>query len=1211
MRSVRSFALAAALLLSACPTPDPEPPPTDDDDDATAALTECEPALTLTSSVTMTVPLGLSAFVAEGGTGDYRFALVEDTSGAIVNGLTGAYLAGEVSGGTDVVEVTDLGCNGAAQASIEIVSAIEIVPAAAEVPPDAEFTFEIVGGSGEFDCEFVTNGGGGTLDGCTWTGPGAGSGTELVRAQDLRTEETADAIIEVTPDAALSLNATRLYLPLGAPYTLQISGGSGYFEGETISGGGVEVDFETVTLTAVEDASTTTLRFVDRFAGLTTDVTAVGVAPHPVSLDRAGNQELGGHAIAPGDVTGDGLPDALLSFQEADTGAFNGGVVLLFEGTSSGLAATPVRTWAGTGWDDEKGRGLAVGDFDGDGITDLAIGIPRDDDGGTDAGAVSIWSGLAEGGFAEEETTRILGLNGGNQAGSAVAACDFNGDGLDDLAIGAPRDEDDTALDPANNPGSVAIHLADEDGLPLEAATIHFGSRPDDGGSWEPVPNGYLGRHLAAGDFDGDGFCDLAAAAYEHTVDEGSSQDGAVWIWHGSADGVVGDPQTVLLADTGIVTGSNFGRALAVGDLDDDGRDDLIVGERNVHGAAASRTGAVHVFLGREDWGPRSQNGPALADWTVEGNSGSDYLGMYVQAADSDGDGVLDLIVSATNDERSGGPNNTGAVLVFAGIAGSPPDTTPTYGYYGAADGDWFGQEFAAVGDLDGDSWSDLLVLAGREASLGWNAGRPFALAGDPEAAAVPLDFEASPGGALVGRGLGFVDLDGDGLEELAIGAAGAGWADNRINTGRAWVFDGEGDGLFDEVGVELSDHGTAAGSDNLGWSTASAGDFDGDGWTDLGVLAEADEVPGTLDAALFADPEACGGEFPGSSSGALYLFGGSAGGVAPAPAFAWFGNDDGDGLMALGGGADLNGDGYDDLVVGSVDHDEPEDNDTGAVHVLFGRESNPAGTEVICSADWTWTGLAGGDRAGRSAAAIGDLNGDGCDEIAFGAATEDLDDLSNRGIVRVLWGWGGDGCPAEPTLTALGMLQSNCLLGWSMDGGHDVDGDGVPDLGVGAYEWNGISNDVGAAWVVPGAYLADLPAEPADTAEPVVHPLVPDDGIQWRIDGWINEEELGRGVALVPGLSDDGRAGLAAGGRHGFYSGVFDSGGARIHEFHLGVGFGEVPWAVLGGETAAGFFGQTIAATEGAVAVGGERADGLGIDAGAVYVLPLDAFDD
>ena len=213
-----------------------------------------------------------------------------------------------------------------------------------------------------------------------------------------------------------------------------------------------------------------------------------------------------------------------------------------------------------------------------------------------------------------------------------------------------------------------------------------------------------------------------------------------------------------------------------------------------------------------------------------------------------------------------------------------------------------------------------------------------------------------------------------------------------------------------------------------------------------------------------------------------------------------------------------------------------------------------------------------------------------------------------------MLWGWGGAGCPSAPAFTTLGMPQSNALLGWSLDGGHDVDGDGVPDLAVGAPDWNSTSTDTGAAWVVPGSYLADLPTEPVDTASPTVLPLVPEDGTHWRIDGWFGEEELGRGVALVPGLSADGRAGLVAGGRHASYSGVYDSGGARIHEFHLGgdsPGFGPEPWAVLGGEAPAGFFGEACAATEGAVAVSGERADGLSVDAGAVYILPLHAFDE
>lgn len=1208
---MRVLLLLPVVILSSCPPIDPGPlPGPDDDDDAT--LPACDPALTLTPSVDLTVPFGLVSFVAEGGTGDYRFELVQDPSGALVNDLTGAYLAGETAGVIDVVRVTDGGCDGSVEASIEVVTTIEIVPDTIVVPPGTTFTFEVVGGSGEFDCQFVSNAGGGTLKGCTWSGPEVGTGSEVVRATDLRTAATADAWVQVDPDAALELGATRLYLPLGAPYTLSISGGSGFFEGETLSGTGIDVDFDTVTLTA-ESEGTTRLRFVDRFAGLSVDVTAVGVGPHPLALDAFGNQELGGEALAPGDVTGNGFDDVLLSFQEADVAAANGGAVFLYEGTGDGFAAEPARIWAGTSWDDEMGRAITVGDFDGDGVLDLAIGITRDDSGGSDAGAVEIYPGLLEGGFTEAASVTVLGNGGSRQSGAGLTACDFNADGFDDLAIGAPRAEDSTAIDPANNSGAVAIHRGGPDGAEPSPARTLLGVLPEDDG-WSPSANAYLGRHLAAGDFDGDGYCDLAAASYEHTVAEtGASQDGAVWIWHGGPDGIEADPRTLLVADPDLVTGSNFGRALAVGDLDDDGLDDLVVGER-YSSYEANRSGAVHVFLGRADWGPPRQRGWEIADWSVFGNGGYDSLGMDLQLTDFNGDGVLDLLVGAPSDEPDDGPSNTGAVLVFIGTAGGLPGSEPTAAYYGASDGDWFGQQFAAVGDLDGDGHHDLLVLAGREASLGWNHGRPFALGGGPDSTPVPLDFDYGPSGTLVGRGLGFADLDADGDAELVIGAPMASWADNRITTGSAWRFEPTGPGAYGPDALDLGQHPTAAGSDNFGWAVGSAGDFDGDGFDDLAVVAEADEAPDSLEDGGFADPSACGGQFPGGGAGAMYLFGGSADGPSATPAFAWFGHDNRNGLMSLGGGADINGDGRADLLVGSVDHDGDAGDDLGAIHLLLGRASDPAGTTVACEADWTWEGLGGGDRAGRSVAAIGDLNGDGCDETAFGAGTEDLEELNNRGIVRVLWGWGGAGCPSAPAFTTLGMPQSNALLGWSLDGGHDVDGDGVPDLAVGAPDWNSTSTDTGAAWVVPGSYLADLPTEPVDTASPTVLPLVPEDGTHWRIDGWFGEEELGRGVALVPGLSADGRAGLVAGGRHASYSGVYDSGGARIHEFHLGgdsPGFGPEPWAVLGGEAPAGFFGEACAATEGAVAVSGERADGLSVDAGAVYILPLHAFDE
>ena len=115
--------------------------------DTGAALRECDPALSVTPLEATALPLGLVTFSASGGTGDYRFEVTTDESGAILNDRSGAYLAGTVSGVTDVVTVTDVGCIGEVQARVEIVENMQVRPSRVELAPGTQMTVEVTGGA--------------------------------------------------------------------------------------------------------------------------------------------------------------------------------------------------------------------------------------------------------------------------------------------------------------------------------------------------------------------------------------------------------------------------------------------------------------------------------------------------------------------------------------------------------------------------------------------------------------------------------------------------------------------------------------------------------------------------------------------------------------------------------------------------------------------------------------------------------------------------------------------------------------------------------------------------------------------------------------------------------------------------------------------------------------------------------------------------------
>ena len=222
---------------------------------------------------------------------------------------------------------------------------------------------------------------------------------------------------------------------------------------------------------------------------------------------------------------------------------------------------------------------------------------------------------------------------------------------------------------------------------------------------------------------------------------------------------------------------------------------------------------------------------------------------------------------------------------------------------------------------------------------------------------------------------------------------------------------------------------------------------------------------------------------------------------------------------------------------------------------------------------------------------------------------------MSNQGVLRVVYGTGGPGCRSVVEASTYGSYNANAYMGYSLDGGHDVDGDNVPDLVIGGYNLASNGNGVGAVWLVPASYLLQTPPEALldGVAPTVVHPVVNLPG-RWRLQGEVPVELFGRSVAMIPGL-DGARAGIAIGSPHGARSGTPDSGGARVHRFNTDpadYGLELVPYAVIGGEDWApdSWLGMALGANpvggRPIVAVGGDRGDGAQLDAGSAYVVDL-----
>ena len=368
-----------------------------------------------------------------------------------------------------------------------------------------------------------------------------------------------------------------------------------------------------------------------------------------------------------------------------------------------------------------------IGDLDGDGVNDLAVGAKRDDaSGGNDRGAVYILFMNTDG--SPNDITKIdhftpngPTLRNVDRFGDSIANMgDLNGDGINDLAVGAVNDDtrSNGSFGGANyNAGAVHIlFLNREGGLARDTAVIN------DFTTNGPVlaEGDAFGMGVAnIGDLDGNGYDDLAASAMlDHANDRG-----AVHILFMDENGGLAKATETIDGTTtnGPTLGNNywFGGSVAnIGDFDGNGVDDLAVGANLCCGGTEDK-GALYILFMDEDPGngltkatvvidDTTTNGPTLSDDDRFGNA-------VANMGDIDGNGVNDLAVGARQDDEGG--STSGAVhILFMNSDGSVEETIeinsstdkgPTL-----SAGDAFGTGLAHIGDLNGDGVNDLVVGA-------------------------------------------------------------------------------------------------------------------------------------------------------------------------------------------------------------------------------------------------------------------------------------------------------------------------------------------------------------------------------------------------------------------------------------------------------------------------------------------------------------------
>jgi len=558
--------------------------------------------------------------------------------------------------------------------------------------------------------------------------------------------------------------------------------------------------------------------------------------------------QLGGSVGTAGDVNGDGYADVIVGAYLYDGAQTDGGAAFVYHGSATGLdldgtrpRGNPVNAdWADAGDQEDGGFGFSVataGDVNGDGCTDVIVGMPYYDVsqppfGNTDAGLASAYYG-SPAGLAPDAAWDQQGDYAATwRFGSSVAtAGDVNGDGYADIIVGAPRYG-------TYNRGMVLVYYGSDSG-------------PGDTADWTAVGN-VVGSEMrfgysaaTAGDVNGDGYDDVIV---------GTEDYGRAYVYHGSSSGLdlngtrpTGNPDNAdwtATSDPNQVGPSRFGFSVGTaGDVNGDGYADVIVGAPGYNGYPYTREGWAYVYHG-------SASGLSTEpDWPERFYLQTDSLFGYsvATAGDVNGDGCSDVVIGASGynkEEPLPGKPDVGAAFVYYGSP-SGLSNSPDREYHGYLEGGFFGQVVAAAGDVNGDGYADVLVgypYWSSQPEFGLGEGLVYVYYGAATGLSQSYDWSStdcnpSYSNTCFAWSVGTAgDVNGDGYADMIIGAPFTQFEDDM---GQAFVFHGSGTGLPELPCTGLAWHVVCAEEDaHMGWSAATAGDVNGDGYADVIVGA-------------------------------------------------------------------------------------------------------------------------------------------------------------------------------------------------------------------------------------------------------------------------------------------------------------------------------------------------------------------------------------
>ncbi len=439
-----------------------------------------------------------------------------------------------------------------------------------------------------------------------------------------------------------------------------------------------------------------------------------------------------GNSIAGGDVNGDSFDDLIIGAEGYDSSAAatnRGRAYVLFGGAAGVASSLSSANAIFTGPVNGDGAGRSVGvlpDIDGDGDNELIIGQYKADNGAaTNAGIVNvILGGSLSGDTSLVAASSWLLVKGGrteDQAGTIVSAGDMDNDGKGDLLIGVPNHDLSATI---ANGGRVALYAGNTASGTYVIGTTQTATFTPSGAA---STNAYFGSAVdGRGDYNGDGYDDILIGAYGT-----SSGTGAAYVFFGPQAGSIG-ASTANVTFGGAAAGDELGNSVAfVGDVDDDGYGDLVIGAHKRDTSVADAGVALYY---RGAVVPGAAPTVSTADATIQGVVASDFAGRQVSGlGDVNADGFADLIVSATGYDGAFtgggiaslfyGPLPTGTWSIDAG------DTTSE----GSRASEAAGSALAGVGDLDNDGYNEVVFGASGAQNAGVATGAGYVFYGTGE----------------------------------------------------------------------------------------------------------------------------------------------------------------------------------------------------------------------------------------------------------------------------------------------------------------------------------------------------------------------------------------------------------------------------------------------------------------------------------------------